>query len=482
MKRLGLGVLTALILAACQNQGISPGVDAPPAAPTNLRVSQVTSSSVTLSWDAVSTASNYVVERKSGGSGYAPLATPTQPTYTDTSLSADTSYTYRVSASNDKGQSAGVEQTVRTTSATPVQFKIETVKTVQDTVWAMRFAPDGRLLFTQRDDTVVKVHALNLNSGNVTDYTGTSAVLNATGENGVLGLDLDPNFATNNKVYLCYTYGSVGNEHNRVSSFTLSGSSLSGEKALLEMRGGAHHNGCRVAFGPDDKLYVSMGDSAPAGDSPSGTDAQDLSILAGKIFRINPDGSIPSDNPFYSTQSGASRAIWSFGHRNPQGLAFQPGTGALWSTEHGPITRDELNIIKPGKNYGWPLCSGVQAYGVSLYSAPDTVTYPCTGPNLTAANYQPAVAEFAGGDAPTIAPSNLIFYTGNAFPAWKNDLFFVTLKTGRLYHLRLSGEKVASQEILINNTKGRLRDVVQGPDGRIYISTDEGLIFRLSPQ
>jgi len=380
MKRLGLGVLAALILAACQNQGVSSGINPP---------------------------------------------------------------------------------------FTEVKFNIETVKAVQDTVWAMRFAPDGRLLFTQRDDPVVKVHALNLSSGSVTDYNGTSAVLNATGENGVLGLDLDPNFATNNKVYLCYTYGSVGNEHNRVSSFTLSGSSLSGEKALLEMRGGAHHNGCRVAFGPDGKLYVSMGDSAPAGDSPSGTDAQDLSILAGKIFRINPDGSIPSDNPFYSTQSGASRAIWSFGHRNPQGLAFQPGTGALWSTEHGPITRDELNIIKPGKNYGWPLCSGVQAYGVSLYSAPDTVTYPCTGPNLTAANYQPAVAEFAGGDAPTIAPSNLIF---------------VTLKTGRLYHLRLSGEKVASQEILINNTKGRLRDVVQGPDGQIYISTDEGLIFRLSPQ
>lgn len=482
MKRLALGALAALILAACQNQVTSPGINTPPLDPTNLTFSNVTSSSVTLSWDGVSAATGYIVERKSGSADYAPLATPTTTTYTDTSVSADTDYTYRVSASNDKGRSTGVEKTVRTAAATPVKFKIDTLKTVQDAVWAMRFAPDGRLLFTQRDNNVVKLHALDLSNGNITDYTSPSAVLNATGENGVLGLELDPGFASNNKVYICYTYGSPGMEHNRVSSFTLSGSSLTGERALLEMRGGAHHNGCRVAFGPDGKLYVSMGDNDPAGDDPSGTDAQDLGILAGKIFRINPDGSIPSDNPFYATQSGTSRAIWSFGHRNPQGLAFQPGTGALWSTEHGPITRDELNIIKPGKNYGWPLCSGVQAYGVPLNSVPDAVTYPCTGPNLTAANYQPAVAEFAGGDAPAIAPSDLIFYTGNAFPAWKNDLFFVTLKTGRLYHLKLSGEKVASQEVLINNTKGRLRDIVQGPDGLIYISTDEGLILRLSPQ
>lgn len=482
VKRVVFVALTALLLAACQNKASTPVLTNPPSDPTNLSFSNVTNSSVTLTWDAVPQATGYIVERKSRSAAYAQLATPTAP-----SLSADTDYSYGVSATNDKARSNGVEKSVRTAAAAAPKFKVETVKTALDTIWTIRFAPDGRLFFTQRGDDIVKLHALDISSEKITDYTGSSAVLGATGENGVLGMELDPAFSSNNRVYICYTYGTKDAPKNRVSSFTLSGNSLTGEKPLLEMRGGAHHNGCRVTYGPDSKLYVSMGDNDPAGDKltgPNATIAQDLGVMAGKIFRINPDGSIPSDNPFYASLSGSFRAIWSFGHRNPQGLAFQPGTGALWSTEHGPVTRDELNVIKPGRNYGWPLCSGVQAYGVPLTSGPqyDNTTYPCTGPNLNAANYQPAVAEFAGGDSPAIAPSDLIFYTGNAFPAWKNDLFFVTLKTKRLYHLKLSGERVASQEILIDSGYGRLRDIAQGPDGLIYISTDEGLILRVFPQ
>lgn len=147
-------------------------------------------------------------------------------------------------------------------------------------------------------------------------------MLNATAKNRVLGLELDPEFTSNNKVYICYTYGSAGKEHDRVSRFTLSGSGLIAEKSRLEMRCRAHHNGCRVAFGPYGKLYISIGDN-----DPSGTDTQDLGVLAGKIFRINPDGSIPSDNPFYITQSGSSRAIWSFSHRN-------------WPSSRAPVLYD----------------------------------------------------------------------------------------------------------------------------------------------
>ena len=485
MKRVLFPALAALVLAACNNSGSSALTD-----PINLSATDRTSSSVTLTWGAANGASGYAVERKSGSAAYTPIATPaaTAVSYTDGGLSADTSYTYRVSATNGKSRSKGAETTVRTATATPVKFKVDTLKSVLDTVWTMRFAPDGRLLFTLRsgNNGKVGVNALDLKTGDIVSYGGTSAVLTpeitGSGENGVMGMDLDPAFASNSRLYVCYTYGTKDAPRNRVSSFTLSGSSLTAEKPLLEMSGGAHHNGCRVALGPDGKLYVSMGDNDPAGDAITGTTAQELDKMAGKIFRINLDGSIPTDNPFYTTLTGSFRAIWTYGHHNPQGLAFQPGTGALWSTEHGPKTRDEINVLKAGKNYGWPRCSGVEAYGVALASAPDAVTYPCTGPNLSATNYQPAVKEYAGGDAPAIAPSNLIFYTGSVFPAWKNDLFFVTLKTGRLYRLKLSGESVASDEILINSGYGRLRDIAQGPDGLIYLSTDEGLLLRLSPQ
>ena len=186
--------------------------------------------------------------------------------------------------------------------------------------------------------------------------------------------------------------------------------------------------------------------------------AQDPASLGGKTFRINPDGSIPAGNPF------GNSPVWTLGHRNPQGLAFHPVTGALWSTEHGPEKRDELNILRPGMNYGWPTCEG---------------TEPVCG---KIANYAPAIRQYE--DASTIAISDLVFYTGNAFPAWRNQLFFVSLKTGRLYRLALDGERVAEQEILIDNTYGRLRDITVGPDGFLYFSTDaeDGKILRLRPR
>jgi glucose/arabinose dehydrogenase len=337
----------------------------------------------------------------------------------------------------------------------PANFRVEEVRReLGGALWSINFAPDGRLFFTDRDRSQIRVSALNLTTGAVTHFNGSSAVRDE-GEGGILGMELDPDFARNSWVYICYSVWSNGNRRNRLSRFQISGNALTNELILLDnMRGASNHNGCRVVWGPDNMLYFSMGDAA---DQPS---SQDLSALAGKIFRINPNGTIPSDNPFPGSP------VWALGLRNSQGLAFQPGTGLLWSTEHGPHIKDELNVIKRGRNYGWPHCMG---------------TDPC--PSVT--NYQPAIRQYTATD--TIAPSDMMFYTGNVFTAWRNNLFFVTLRTGRLYRLVLNGESVAHEEILIDTHTGphrgfgRLRDIATGPDGLIYISTDDGRILRLVP-
>ncbi len=364
-------------------------------------------------------------------------------------------------------------------------YLIEPVKTGLNTPWSINFAADGSLYFTSRDSSVVTVSRLNVGTGAVSTFQSPSAVRDE-GEGGVLGMELAPDFATSQKVFVCYSYSKGGvvadqNRRNRLSSFVLSGGALTSETILFDnMLGWSNHNGCRVVIGADNKLYFSMGDAAdynadsdgagdPAGDgSGNGANkAQVLDSLAGKIFRLNLDGSIPTDNPFYAMQSGQARAIWSYGHRNPQGLAVEPVTGNLWSTEHGPDKNDELNLIAKGKNYGWEKCTGIIA--------------TCAG----LSDYVPAVAQFEPNGSSTIAISDMVFYNASIFPEWKGNLFFVSLKTGRLYRLELSGSSVQKTEILIDNLYGRLRDVTVGTDGNIYFSTDQSTnssIYRLRPK
>lgn len=326
---------------------------------------------------------------------------------------------------------------------------MEVVADEIDHPWSLNFAPDGRLFFTSRDTGVI--NTLDVEHGTLTALRGLPRIRTG-GEAGLLGMALDPDFARTGWLYVCFSYTSAGNALNRLSRFTLTGTTLGEEKVLLDaLPGSIYHNGCRVLFGPDGLLYASMGD---AQDSER---AQSPAFLGGKVFRILPDGAIPAGNPF------GNSPIWTVGHRNPQGLAFNPVTGALWSTEHGPDTRDEVNILLPGKNYGWPTCQGTQA--------------PCPAVK----DYMPAVAQF--DDNATIAISDLVFYTGQAFPAWRNHLFFVSLKTGRLYHAVTDGDRLLSSEILIDNAHGRLRDIAVGPDGFLYFSTDAtlGQILRLRP-
>ena len=345
------------------------------------------------------------------------------------------------------------------------EFVIETVKERVDRPWSLNFAPDGRLLFTGRNTT--SVYSVDVKSGDLKTL-GKVPDVRVEGEGGLLGMELSADFAKDKTLYLCYSYYkgnavSDANKRNRLSSFVLTANGLTSEKALIDdMPGWWNHNGCRVVRSPDDKfLYVSMGDAA--GQTPGPQRAQNPNDLGGKVFRIRPDGGIPNDNPFFAANTGAARAVWSIGHRNAQGLAFHPATGQLWSTEHGPEVKDELNVIKKGRNYGWPGCVGSDPCGV--------------------ANYEPAVKAYDTNN--TVAMSDMAFYTGSAFPAWKNNLLFVTLKTGRLYQLELDGERIKSERLLVDGDYGRLRDVTVGPDGFVYFSTDNGLsssILRIRPK
>jgi glucose/arabinose dehydrogenase len=306
--------------------------------------------------------------------------------------------------------------------------------------WAMAFSADGQLYFTER---VGKLTRFGPERHDMMAIFGVPPP-RAQGEAGTLGLALDPDFTDNGLIYICYSSRNAENSAiNRLSRFHLVNQRLTEETVLFDnMPGAGHHNGCRVIVSPDGAyLYFSMGDAEKAGM------AQTPDYLGGKIFRIALDGAIPGDNPFRGS------AVWSFGHRNPQGLRFRPGTDQLWSTEHGPDTQDELNLIEKGANYGWPICRG---------------TDQCTA----LPDYHPALAEFDHAD--TVAISDLIFYSGKAHPQWTGNILFVTLKTGRLYRLVLNGDKVVRTDILINGTYGRLRDIAEGPDGTIYISTDNG--------
>ncbi|MGQ9550601.1 MAG: PQQ-dependent sugar dehydrogenase [Roseiflexus sp.] len=345
-------------------------------------------------------------------------------------------------------------------------YEIEVVKTGLDRPWSINFAPDERLFFTARNSG--RLYALSIATGEVHTFSGLPpSRFRAENEAGMLGMALDPDFADNGWAYICYAYfDESNNRKSRLSRFTVdTGAMLVRDEFVLidDMAGATHHNGCRVVVSPDNRyLFVSMGDAL---NPPL---AQDLASTAGKTFRIRKDGSIPSDNPFYAAGQLPRALIWTLGHRNHQGLAFHPTTGDLWSTEHGPDIMDELNVLIAGRNYGWGwgdpprYCLGT----VNCDDVPD---------------FMAPVAVFNADS--TVATSDMTFYTGSAFPEWNGDLFFVTLKTGRLYRLKINDRTIVEQEILINGQYGRLRDVTVGPDGFLYISTDatSATLLRIRP-
>lgn len=319
------------------------------------------------------------------------------------------------------------------------QSRVEVVARGLETPWAISFAPDGRTFLSERPGRIRIVK-----DGKLEREPWMTLDVAETGEAGLLGLTADPNFAQNRFVYAAYTYRSAaGDLQNRLVRLRDNPSTGKGtfDKVLLDgVAANRFHDGGRVKFGPDGKLYWAMG------DAQNTSRAQDLSSPNGKILRLNPDGTIPSDNPFPNSP------IYSYGHRNPQGLAWQPGTGRLYATEHGPSALqgcclDEVNFIEAGKNYGWPLIRGDQRR--------DGMVAPV----------------LHSGERETWAPAGATFVTRGP---WGGSLLFTGLRGQALYQLILdSGNptKVASFGRLFGGQFGRLRDVVEGPDRALYILT-----------
>jgi glucose/arabinose dehydrogenase len=276
----------------------------------------------------------------------------------------------------------------------------------------------------------------------------------AEGQGGLLDVTLDPKFAENKVIYLAYSEpGDDGTAGTAVARATLGEDALDQVQVIFrqlpKVEGGNHFGG-RLAFAPDGTLFVSLGERFQF------QPAQDLGTHLGKIVRINSDGSVPPDNPFVG-QDGALPEIWSYGHRNPQGIAINPETGKLWETEFGPLGGDELNIPQPGKNYGWPVVSWGSHY--TGEDVPDPPTHP---------EFADAIYHWN----PVISPSGITFYTADAIPAWKGNLLIAGLSEQAIVRLTLDGEKVVGEERIPMGA--RIRDVVQGPDGAVYALTDEG--------
>lgn len=320
------------------------------------------------------------------------------------------------------------------TTADGVRFAVETVVTSLEVPWSMAFAPDGRLFVTERPG---RVRIIDLASGR-SDLALTLDDVFSQGEAGLLGLALDPDFAETRLVYLYYSARrATGGPVNRVVRYREAGSTL-GERVVLvdNIPAAQIHDGGRLRFGPDGLLYITAGDAAVM------SLAQDLGSLAGKLLRLNRDGSTPRTNPF-------SSPIYSYGHRNPQGLDWHPATGDLWAAEHGNIGNDEVNVIDAGANFGWPVIQGAQ----SMAGMRTPITF-----------YNPA-----------IAPSGASFYRGTRFPRFANNLFVATLRGTHLLRLTpdpSSPRRVVAEERLLDGTFGRLRDVVSGPDGLLYLATN----------
>ena len=337
-------------------------------------------------------------------------------------------------------------------------IKVQTLAQGLSHPWGLAFLPDGRMLVTE------KVGRLRIvdKDGKVSEPLNGVPKVVAEGQGGLLDVALDPHFAENSLVYLSYSEpGDAGKAGPAVARGKLGADGLDGAQVIFRQYpkvDGGNHFGSRLAFSRDGTLFVTLGERFTF------QPAQDLATHLGKIVRINPDGSVPADNPFVG-QEGALPEIWSYGHRNPQGAAIHPETGKLWETEFGPLGGDELNIPQAGKNYGWPVVSWGKHYdGTDI---PDPPTHP---------EFADAIAHWN----PVISPSGIAFYTADAIPGWKGNLLIGGLSSEAIISLTPDGEKVSAEERIPMGA--RIRDVAQGPDGAVYALTDEsdGKILRLT--
>lgn len=348
------------------------------------------------------------------------------------------------------------------------KFKVETIATNLEVVWSIVFAPDGRMFFTERPGRVRVIENGNLREKPFFVVPD----IELSGESGLMGMVLHPDFTENHFVYLAYGYEDANkNQTVRVARYRATDKTLTDAKTIIEaIPASKYHSGTRLKFGADGKLYITTGDATKQ------TRAQDLSSINGKTLRLNDDGTIPDDNPFVNTKN-ARPEIWSYGHRNAQGLDFQPETNLMFQTEHGPSIidgvdlfhrtgGDEVNIVERGKNYGWAKISH----------------------NMKKMGMETPLVEYS----PAVAPASGMFYRGNLFPDLKGNFLFGTLKGEAIIRLVLDKRKIVSQDKLFLKEFGRIREIAEGLDGSIYFSTsnrdgrgspskEDDRILRLTP-
>ena len=331
--------------------------------------------------------------------------------------------------------------------------------------WSLAFLPDGRMLVAERPGRLRYVEADGTLDPNPID--GLPAALAEVGQGGLHDVALHPDFARNRLVYLAY----AGRNDDRGYGTELARGRLDGHRltdvevlfrALPKSRGGRHFGG-RVVLDGNRRVFLTLGDR---GDRPR---AQDPGDHAGSIVRLAEDGGVPPDNPFVAT-AGARPEIFSLGNRNVQGAALNPWTGELWAHEHGPQGGDEVNVIRSGANYGWPVVTYGKNYGIGTQ----------VGEGTHKAGMAPPLHQWT----PSIAPSGMAFYDGDRFPGWRGSLLVGALKFRLLARLELDGERVVHEERMFEDVLGRIRDVRVGPDGLVYLLNDHpnGVIARLAPE
>jgi aldose sugar dehydrogenase len=348
--------------------------------------------------------------------------------------------------------------------------------------WAVEPLPNGDLLITEKTGQLRIVSAqgeigepigglLPVGSGGLSATSGQGGLppIAARGQGGLLDVALSPDFAKDQTIFWSFSEQREGGSGTSVARGKLTDDRKNLEQVRVIFRAMPTYNnglhfGSRLAFGSDNMLYITLGDRF---DQPNRPKAQQLDTHLGKIIRIDPSGSVPADNPF-ADQSGAMPEVWTIGHRNIQSSAFDE-QGQLWTVEMGPQGGDELNRIEKGKNYGWAVVTFGQEY--SGEPIPDAVT--------SREGYEDPVYYWD----PVIAPSGAQFYTGNAFPAWRGSLFIGSLKERRLVRLVIKDNRVTGEEHLLTDRGQRIRDVRQGPDGALYIVTDEtnGELWKITP-
>lgn len=335
----------------------------------------------------------------------------------------------------------------------------------EDILWGFSWLPDGRIVAT---DKAGKLLIVDKDGKSKTITEGMPAVKNV-GQGGLLDILPAKDFATSRRIYFTYSQPADADNAEESDANTAVGyGTLNAEETAIEgfkdiyaagpKTGKPYHYGSRMVWGPNDgMLYFTIGDRGDRDINP-----QDTTRDGGKVYRITAEGEIPTDNPLVGVD-GTKTAIYSWGHRNPQSLTVHPETGAIWETEHGPRGGDEINVIEPGKNYGWPVIS----YGINY-----------SGSQFTELVAKDGMEQPVHYWVPSIAPSGMAFVTGNRYPGWAGDLMVGSLKYMRLQHVQLDGTNVLGEQKLINNM-GRVRDVRMGPDDYIYCSVEGEGIVRL---